>query len=171
MLSSTLALRDLLKEHHSQIVAIVLFSIVATGFTNTAVASDCELTPTSDISPQTVVKTVIDALKQNSDSDDGIMQVFCFASPENKKMTGPIERFVSMIKRGYGDMLNHVASEYEPIVIDDKVAQQRVWLETADGSVVGYLFRLGKQSAGEFSDMWMTDAVYRLDPAERKQSI
>ena len=171
MLSSTLALRDLLKEHHSQIVAIVLFSIVATGFTNTAVASDCELTPTSDISPQTVVKTVIDALKQNSDSDDGIMQVFCFASPENKKMTGPIERFASMIKRGYGDMLNHVASEYEPIVIDDKVAQQRVWLETADGSVVGYLFRLGKQSAGEFSDMWMTDAVYRLDPAERKQSI
>ena len=171
MLSSTLALRDLLKEHHSQIVAIVLFSIVATGFTNTAVASDCELTPTSDISPQTVVKTVIDALKQNSDSDDGIMQVFCFASPENKKMTGPIERFVSMIKRGYGDMLNHVASEYEPIEIDDKVAQQRVWLETADGSIVGYLFRLGKQSSGEFSDMWMTDAVYRLDPAERKRSI
>ena len=68
-------------------------------------------------------------------------------------------------------MLNHIASEYEPIEIDGKVAQQRVWLETADGSVVGYLFRHGKQSSGEFSDMWMTDAVYRLDPAERKQSI
>jgi len=171
MLRKIFTLRELLTSRFSTLVAVIFICSVASGFTNTAVASDCELTPASDMSPQTVVKTVIDALQRNSDEDDGIMQVFCFASPQNKKVTGPIERFVSMIKRGYGDMLNHVASEYEPIKIDDKVAQQRVWLETADGNIVGYLFGLGKQSVGEFSDMWMTDAVYRLDPAERKQSI
>lgn len=171
VIASYKILHKILTRRNLNTVAAIFFCLVTSSFTNTALAADCELSPTADIKPQTVIKTVIDALKSNSDNDDGIAQVFCFASPENKKMTGPIERFASMIKRGYGDMLNHIASEYEPIEIDGKVAQQRVWLETADGSVVGYLFRLGKQSSGEFSDMWMTDAVYRLDPSERKQSI
>ena len=76
-----------------------------------------------------------------------------------------------MIKSGYGDMLNHVASELEPISIVDGVARQHVWLETAEGEIVGYLFLLGKQSGGEFNDMWMTEAVYRLDPSKRRKSI
>jgi len=76
-----------------------------------------------------------------------------------------------MIRGGYGDMLNHSSSEVEPIEMNGDKAQQRVWLETPSGSVVGYLFQLGKQNSGEHDGMWMTEAVYRLDPAERRQSI
>ena len=132
---------------------------------------ECNIALTPDTPPDTVVRTVIEALRSNAEGDDGIATVYCFASPGNRQMTGPIERFTGMIKRGYGDMLNHASSDFDAIEIRDNVAMQPVWLTTAKGNVVGYLFRMGKQSSGKYEGIWMTEAVYRIDPSRRQQSI
>lgn len=146
-------------------------ALSAVGTTAHAADNNCDSSPAIGMKPRVVVETVVEALRNNDTQDTGIATVYCFASPGNKQMTGPFERFASMIKRGYGDMLNHSDSEFEQMEVKGEVAMQPVWLTTSDGTVVGYVFRLGKQSSGKFAGMWMTEAVYRMDPDKRPQSI
>ncbi|MBX2838126.1 MAG: DUF4864 domain-containing protein [Gammaproteobacteria bacterium] len=129
--------------------------------------------PSTEHSPEQVVQFVVDALKNNRQDlgDNGIELVFQFASPNNKRNTGPIERFKQMIKVGFGDMLNHQATRFGKMQIDDNVALQKVWFLSNAGTEHGYLFRLGKQTFGEFEGMWMTDAVYPLKNQPSGQSI
>lgn len=155
-----------------QILKIGIGTILLLAASSTIAGNtECTATPSIDKTPESIVRTVVEALRLNDNDDSGIATVYCFASPGNKQMTGPIERFTGMIKSGYGDMLNHSDSEFDSIEIRDDVALQPVWLTTPGGSVVGYLFRLGKQSDGEFAGMWMTEAVYKIDPSKRRQSI
>lgn len=127
-----------------------------------AFASDPE--PSVDYSPEEVVQIVIEALKNNDpdDGDSGIATVFRFASPGNRAQTGPLERFTQMIKGGFSDMLNHVGSRTENMVIEGDKALQPVWLTTAGGKEIGYLFQIGKQADGLHSGVWMTEAVFPL---------
>ena len=122
----------------------------------------CAVNPDTSYQPQQVVELVVESLRTNDAEDSGILQVFCFASPDNKSVTGPLERFTRMIKQGYGDMLNHRDSYFDDMEVSNGVAMQPVWLITPDGDEVGYLFRLGLQQEGEFDGMWMTDAVSRI---------
>lgn len=135
-------------------------------------ARECSPAPSADLSPQNVVKAVVEALQDNDIDDNGIFTVYCFASPGNKSNTGPLERFASMIKKGFPDMLNHEGSYFEEMKIEGSVALQPVWLTTSDGKEVGYMFKMGKQLQGEFKGMWMTDGVFPMRPdAKREQSI
>lgn len=124
--------------------------------------------PNPHLSPEQVVRIVIEALKTNDPSkdDDGIATVFEFASPGNKSSTGPLPRFTKMIKGGFSQMLNHVDSEFGPMDIDENTALQAVWLTTRSGQQIGYVFQIGKQLGGEFNDMWMTESVWPI--GERK---
>ena len=55
--------------------------------------------PDPSLSPRDVVSIQIEALKNNDIpyKDRGIEVTFNFASPTNKRMTGPIERFKAMV--------------------------------------------------------------------------
>lgn len=130
--------------------------------------------PNAELTPGDVVRIVVDALKTNNpdNNDDGIAKVFEFASPGNKSVTGPLPRFTDMIKGGFGDMLNHVDSEFGEIDVQEKTALQAVWLTAPDGRETGYVFQLGKQTTGEFEGMWMTESVWPLGARKPKgQSI
>lgn len=118
--------------------------------------------PDKQFTPQQVVQIVVQSLQQNTADDAGIATVFRFASPGNKRATGPLSRFSQMIKRGFPDMLNHIGARYEPMEITGNTAVQAVWLQTRDGQEYGYAFQLGKQSGGETDGAWMTDAVVPL---------
>jgi len=130
--------------------------------------------PNIELAPDEVIQIVIDALKSNDPTkdDDGIATVFEFASPGNKSVTGPLERFTQMIKGGFGDMLNHVDSEFGNIEVNEDVALQAVWLTSSSGKRSGYVFQLGKQASGEFEGMWMTESVWPIGVREPEgQSI
>ena len=150
---------------------LVLLLAISTGMAH----SDGDITrPSSDLTPEQVIHIVIDALKNNDPrkDDDGIATVFEFASPGNKQMTGPIQRFTRMIKGGFADMLNHVDSEFGDIDVKDNIALQAVWLTAPSGKQTGYVFQLGKQSGGEYDGMWMTDSVWPIGTREPEgQSI
>ncbi len=124
--------------------------------------SSCSPAPNTTITPQEVVKTVIDALRTNDETNSGIATVYCFASPGNKSNTGPLERFTKMITQGYSEMLNHAYSYFDEMTIDNDTATQAAWLVATDGREYGYMFTIAKQSEGEFANMWMTEAVFPL---------
>jgi hypothetical protein len=122
--------------------------------------------PSLEHSPEDVVRIQVSALGNNDDPypDAGIAITFNFASPQNRQVTGPLERFVNLVKNPlYIDMLNHVDAEYSPVEMEGDQARIDVVLTTAEGERVGYSFLLSRQASGEYEGMWMTDAVGRFD--------
>lgn len=128
-----------------------------------ASASSQDSQPAEKLTPQEVVRIVVNSLKDNdAQSDAGIARVFSFASPANKLSTGPLSRFTMMIKKGFPDMLNHSSARYDPMEVDSNTAVQAVWLMTPSGAELGYAFQLSRQVDGEYAGMWMTDMVIPL---------
>jgi len=155
----------------TSVTLLVAFLVTWSGFLK---ADELQPAPNIELKPEQVIEIVIEALKTNDaeKNDDGIATVFRFASPKNKTMTGPIERFSRMIKGGFSDMLNHVESEFGEIEIHDNVALQSVWLTSKSGNQVGYVFQVGKQTDEQFNGMWMTESVWPIGVRKPKgQSI
>ncbi len=126
-------------------------------------------TPNVEYAPEDVVRIVIEALARNDEpfADAGIETTFGFASPANKVNTGPLGRFVSMVKdHPYGIMVDHVESEFSEVRYMGGSAVQLVYLLGRDGRGVVFAFRLSRQGEGPFKDMWMTDAVWPVATAE-----
>lgn len=124
--------------------------------------------PSPDLTPGQVVRIVMDALKNNDAKDGGIAVAFDFASPSNKKITGPLPRFIPMVKNPmYAPMINHKSATLSKVMVRDDEAQVVVTLVDAKGEEAAYVFRLSKQPPdGEPADCWMTDGVIRVDPRE-----
>ena len=121
--------------------------------------------PSPKLSPAQVVSAQLAALKNNDDGDTGIRITFRFASPGNKAQTGPIERFIAMLKNpAYQPMINYKSDHREPIEVDGSVARQVVTLVSSSGKRTRYLFVLSKQKQPPCRGCWMTDAVMRPDP-------
>ena len=118
------------------------------------------LVPAPALSPGEVVRIQLEALRHNDRHDRGIEVAFRFASPANRANTGPLARFVSMIRNGpYALMLGFRAASYGPVESKGVRARQRVTLADAGRSVT-YWFYLSRQSEEPYVDCWMTDAVY-----------
>lgn len=130
-------------------------------------APDPNVKPSPDLSPDQVVGAVLDALKHNDRpmADQGIKVTFRFASPDNRRATGPIDHFLDLVKNPqYRPLIDHKSAEAGKVVIDGDTAQQAVRVRAADGTTATYLFQLSKQPDGAFKGCWMTDGVIRLDP-------
>lgn len=121
--------------------------------------------PHPDLTPGEVVRIVIDALKDNDERDRGIAITFDFASPANQELTGPLERFVPMVKGpAYAPMLKHKSAKYGKVLVRQDQAQQLVTIVDADGNEAAYVFQLSKQTEGGREGCWMTDGVIRVEP-------
>ena len=82
---------------------ITIFILI---FTSSVFAE--EIRPNKSLTPYDVVKIQLDALKKNDLNDQGIKQTWLFAHPNNKKVTGPYERFrIMMYGQQYRFLLNH----------------------------------------------------------------
>jgi hypothetical protein len=128
-------------------------------------ASDSLPTPSPALSPTEVVRVQVEALGDNDDpyEDAGIEAAFNFASPDNKRATGPLPRFRTLFDTpAYGPMIDHVGATYSDAQVNGATARIGVILRTKSGKRVGYLFRLSRQSTPPCNDCWMTDAVRRV---------
>jgi hypothetical protein len=123
--------------------------------------------PSPSLSPSQVVQTVMESMHRNNDPspDAGIKTAFNFASPANKRQTGPVDRFVQMVRDPmYKPMLDSQAIEYGPLTIEGDAAQQLVTVVDADSRVASYVFSLSRQGNGRYAGCWMTDGVVRVEP-------
>jgi hypothetical protein len=130
--------------------------------------------PSPDLSPEEVVRLQVEALQHNDEPhpDAGIEAAFRFASPENKRATGPLDRFTEMVKGPvYGAMLGFERAEYGEMRVEGDQAAQRITLVQPDGQRVSYVFGLSKQSGGEYDGCWMTDSVMRETEMPRNDGV
>ena len=74
--------------------------------------------PKNSIKPLEVVEIQLNGLKNNNEpyEDFGIEQTWEFAHPNNKKYTGPLEKFKSMLKSDmYQMLINHLENKIDII--------------------------------------------------------
>lgn len=129
--------------------------------------------PNAELSPERVIKTIVEALGQNDKpyADAGIATTFNFASPENKKLTGPLQRFTPMVKSpAYRPLIEYLDVAYGHVVVDGGEARMMVTVRSEDGDTNGYVFILKRQSDGEFKGCWMTDGVVGVRPGDEAPS-
>lgn len=130
------------------------------------------LEPDPNLSPAEVIKIQVEALQFNDPADRGIEITYRFASPGNKRFTGPLPRFARMIKNPlYQPMLNHQNARYGSMEIVDDEATQRVTLIDAEGNAIIYVFVLSKQTSPPCFGCWMTDSVgiEAVKPADHQE--
>ena len=139
-----------------------------------AMGAQTELRPRTAYPPEKVVRIQIEALGDNDrpHPDAGIEITFRFASTANKKVTGPLPRFIEMVHNpAYRPMLNHSGARYGKLEREGNQASQTVILKTGDGSRVGYLFQLSRQTEAPYKDCWMTDSVMRFEVREDYRQV
>lgn len=139
-------------------------------FFNT-VSSD-KPSPKPDFSPEEVVTIQLKAFQENDHSDNGIETVFNFASPENRKYTGPLDFFKAMVKNPtYESLLNMKKYEARKIHIEGNTAQQIVVITDKDDRKAAFLFTLSKQTEGSYKGCWMTSSVIRLAYEDKTKTV
>ena len=125
---------------------------------------DSATLPNPHLSPQAVVMAQLEALQTNDapQPDAGIRAAWAFASPDNRKNTGPLEHFTEIVRSpAYRSLINHRMHGLDPIEQRADVARQKVTLIDAQGRPAVYFFLLSRQTASPYEGCWMTDAVYR----------
>ena len=116
--------------------------------------------PEPKLKPNDVVRLQLLAMQQNDDSDFGIEVTFRFASPANKKQTGPLKRFISLVRNpSYRPLLNHINATFIELTVEEVFAVQDVIITTYNGERIGYRFRLSIQKGPLYPGCWMTDSV------------
>ena len=128
--------------------------------------------PNPALAPEEVVSIQLEALQHNDEpsEDAGIERTWAFAHPDNKRVTGPLDRFKAMIKSpGYRMLLDHRAHRISRVAVSGDKARFTVTVTPASGPVVFYHWRLRKVETGPNQGAWMTIAV--SPPLEKGNTI
>jgi hypothetical protein len=140
---------------------LIIIFILAILFIATAKADIIK--PNMTIKPYEVVKIQLKSLKKNDlpSKDYGIKQTWEFAHPNNKKNTGPLERFKIMLKgQSYVMLLNHLEHEITQLKLTDLVALFEVRILDESKTYYKFSWQLEKYTKdGLLKDCWLTTAV------------
>lgn len=142
----------------------IVAALLLGAFLTTASAGGAEPTPSPGpaLSAREVVEIQLDALQRNDrpNADAGIATTWRFAHPDNRRLTGPLERFTAMLKApAYRLLLNHRGHSVE--VLESRPDRQvfAVTVISGDGPVVIYEWEVAKVVNGPQAGAWMTVAV------------
>ena len=127
--------------------------------------------PSPELEPGEVVRIQVEALRSNNHLDEGIELTYRFASPANRRSTGPLELFTEMIHTApYDRLLNHISARYSPVAISGDKAYQRVIITDSANQEIAYHWILARQREGEFKDCWMTEAVITAEQPPQREA-
>ena len=126
--------------------------------------------PNKKLNPYDVVKIQLLALKDNDEKDQGIKQTWFFAHPNNKKVTGPYERFRIMIySQQYKYLINHTSHKINLISNSSNKFVYRIEILTDDKKLFFYEWHVQKGSDENCKNCWFTSAVSL--PADQGNTI
>ena len=134
--------------------------IIILNFTNFLYADIIK--PTKNLTAYDVIKIQLNALKKNNkpNNNSGIMQTWIFAHPENKKFTGPYERFEKMIlSNQYKILLNHVSHKITLITNSEDNYIYNIELITKNKKIFFYEWHLEKSITDQCNNCWFTTIV------------
>ena len=123
--------------------------------------------PNTELKANEIVSLQLMAMQQNDVSNRGIEITFRFASPQNKVQTGPLSRFIKLVRSpAYSPLLNHLDATFLNLKVEGNVAIQEVIITTSIGTRKGFRFLLSLQQGENYKECWMTDAVIPFEIME-----
>ena len=141
----------------------IIFNLFIIFFIPFSISKAELLEPNSRINPSEVVKIQLLGLQKNDDGfmDSGIEQTWNFAHPNNKKATGPLERFKSMIKgNNYQMMINHLSHTITQLQSSEKLAQFEVIILDKEKIYHKFNWQVEKYTLeGPLKNCWLTTMV------------
>ena len=154
------------KKHPIKILAVIsailiVFSLGSLRFYNNY---SPDLTkPNISLKPFDVVSIQLNSLQRNNIpyKDAGIELVWGFAHPNNKRITGPLEKFKKMIySKSYQMLIEHENSEITILNEDTNRSVYKIYILSSDKKRYSYIWQIEKvQAEGDLKDCWMTTSV------------
>ena len=154
------------KKHPIKILAVIsailiVFSLGSLRFYNNY-SSDLTK-PNIYLKPFDVVSIQLNSLQRNNIpfKDSGIKQVWMFAHPNNKKITGPLEKFKEMIySKNYEMLIGHEKSEIAVLSENSNRSVYKVYILSNDKKKYSYIWEVEKVlQKGDLLNCWMTTSV------------
>ena len=128
------------------------------------------INPNEKLKPYDVVKIQLEALKKNNIEDEGIKQTWLFAHPNNKKVTGPYERFRIMIYgQQYQHLINHNSHKIKLLMNNSNKFIYKIEILDKNKQLFFYEWHVEKGSEKECKNCWFTSAVSR--PVDQGNTI
>ena len=147
----------MLKKQH------LLFSVIVFFFFNFSLLKADLLIPQNSILPAEVVEIQLIGLMNNDKEykDSGIVQTWNFAHPNNKKVTGPLDKFKRMIKGDtYQMMIDHLSHTITQLGSSEKWAQFEVVILDKNKIYHKFNWQVEKYTEeGDLKDCWLTTMV------------
>jgi hypothetical protein len=145
-------------------LASIILLVVSLGFLRFFDNYSPNLTkPNVNLKPFDVLVIQLNSLKRNNIpfNDAGIKQVWEFAHPNNKKITGPLEKFKKMIySKNYKMLIKHENSEITILSESASTSVYKVYILSSDKKKYSYIWKVEKvQKEGELKNCWMTTSV------------
>ena len=141
----------------------IIFKFLIIFFISVSISKAELVKPNSEIKPSEVVKIQLLGLQKNNDEfeDSGIQQTWNFAHPNNKKVTGPLDKFKRMIKGdSYQMMINHLSHTITKLGSGENWAQFEVILLDKDKIYHKFNWQVEKyETDGPLKDCWLTTMV------------
>lgn len=139
--------------------------LIASPVYNSALAQDNSaalIAPSPSLSPEDVVEIQLLGLKLTKGDSQSVemRQVWEFAHPSNKAITGPLVRFARLFDLpAYRPLLGHVSHQILRIAERDNMVQFQVQITGANSQSYVYLWVVGRVEGGAQNGSWMTLSV------------
>ena len=141
-----------------KVLIFIIYIIFAQSFAKAEL-----IKPNNGIEPLQVVKIQLRSLKNNDQiyKDAGIEQTWEFAHPNNRKYTGPLEKFKNMLKgESFSMLLNHKEHKISEIFLSDDMATFEVIILDFNKEYFKFKWQVEKfNKDGPLKDCWLTTAV------------
>ena len=144
------------------LIYLVIIFIFAGMFILTTAKADL-IKPNSEIGPNQVVKIQLNGLMKNDEPNlnNGIKQTWEFAHPSNKKYTGPLSKFITLLKgQNYKMLINHLDNEIIEIFKTSNKYGFEVTILSNDKNYYKFQWIVEKYyEEGPLKDCWLTISV------------
>jgi hypothetical protein len=125
--------------------------------------------PNPHMGPDELVRTVVEALhNHNSPAPNaGIFTVYQFASPANRRNTGPYGKFLRLVKiPNFAPLLTGGVTTYGPLALSGDRAEEEISIRMNDGHEARFRFVVSRQTSEQTrsrcANCWMVDQVIPL---------
>jgi hypothetical protein len=123
--------------------------------------------PNRRLTPEQVVECQVAAMVAAKENPEMLRACYGLASPANRSLTGPYQRFAEMVLAPPYDHLGECVSwQTGTARIEQRNAIVLVTSLAADGTARAYRFYLSKQRDEPYKDCWMTESVEALTNVE-----
>tara|TARA_Y100000590_G_scaffold85216_1_gene95251 strand:- start:653 stop:1114 length:462 start_codon:yes stop_codon:yes gene_type:complete len=141
----------------------ILIRFISLFFILTNISNAGLIKPNSSLQPFEVLMIQLNSLKNNDSpyKDAGIEQTWEFAHPNNKAITGPLNKFKQMIySKNYKILIRHENSEIIILKESQGILVYKVIILTKDKKKYYYIWKVEKVLfEGKFKNCWMTASV------------